>query len=228
MSLFGVWYSIRCFKKCFRFVTESSSVVVSVHLTGQVVHSRVSFDVGGRSTLFHHNRRTVQVDAVVHNQQWVVVVDHVVVYTHAVQVLLEQVLEEQVLFLKGGLLLLDGELVEVDLVVTLVEVVELLELVVAARVDTDDLFDHLLGLFLGIRIGLVEREDLFFLGLKLTTELCCLQDTLTESLVRLESLHALETIGDKSAQVFSLLLSQFSHLVFQVSIMRTNRILLFQ
>ena len=59
------------------------------------------------------------------------VVDNIVVDTDSIQVLLEQVLEEEILFLQSCLLLLDGKFVKMDLVEALVEVIEHLELIVS-------------------------------------------------------------------------------------------------
>ena len=128
-----------------------------VLLEGQVVDNGIALDVGGVGALLHDDGRPVKVDAVVDDEQRVIVVDDVVVHTDTIQVLLQQVLEEEVLLLKGGLLLLDGQLVKMDLVVALVEVVKLLELVVGVWIDTMDLLDELIRLLLSVRISLVER-----------------------------------------------------------------------
>ena len=155
-------------------------MILVVALHGEVVDNGVSLDVGRGSAVFHHDRRPVQVDTVVDDEQRVVVVDDVVVDTDAIQVLLEQVLEEEVFLLKRGLLLLNRQLVQVNLVVALVEVVQLLELVVGVRIDADNLFDHLVGLLLSIRVRLVEGKHFFLLRLKLAAQLSRLEDTLAE------------------------------------------------
>jgi hypothetical protein len=113
------------------------------------------------------DRWPVELQLVVDNQQRVGVVDNVIIDTHTVQVLLEQILEESVFLLKSGLLLFDGQLVKQDLVVTLVELVQVLELLVSFLVEALDLVDADLGLVLDIRVRLVERKDLFFLRFKL-------------------------------------------------------------
>jgi hypothetical protein len=113
------------------------------------------------------DRWPVELQLVVDNQQRVGVVDNVIVDTHTVQVLLEQILEESVFLLKSGLLLFDGQLVKQDLVVTLVELVQVLELLVSFLVEALDLVDADLGLVLDIRVRLVERKDFFFLRFKL-------------------------------------------------------------
>ena len=155
-------------------------MILVVALHGEVVDNGVSLDVGRGGAIFHHDRRPVQVDTVVDDEQRVVVVDDVVVDTDAIQVLLEQVLEEEVFLLKRGLLLLNRQLVQVNLVVALVEVVQLLELVVGVRIDADNLFDHLVGLLLSIRVRLVERKHFFLLRLKLAAQFSRLEDTLAE------------------------------------------------
>ena len=131
-------------------------MVLVVALHGEVVNDGVALDVGRSCAVLHDDGGPVQVDAVVNNQERVVVVDDIVVHADAIQVLLQQVLEEEVLLLKGRLLLLDGQFVQVHLVVALVEVVQLLEFVVAVWVNTNDLFDHLVRLLLSVRVRLVE------------------------------------------------------------------------
>lgn len=98
-------------------------MVIVITLQGKVVHNGIAFDVSGCSAFFHNNRRSVEVDTVVDDKQRVVIVDNIVVDTNTVQILLEQVLEEEVLLFKSGLLFLNGKLVKVDLVVAFVEVV---------------------------------------------------------------------------------------------------------
>ena len=66
--------------------------------------------------------------------------------------MLEQVLEEQVLLLESGLLLLDCQFIKVDLVITLVKVVKLLEFVVGVWVYAENLLDLLLRFLLSIRV----------------------------------------------------------------------------
>ena len=131
-------------------------MIVVVMLPGKVVDNSVALDVGGGGAILHNDRRAVQVDTVVDHKQRVVVVDDVVIDADAIEVLLEQVFEEEVLLLEGCLLLLDRKLVKIDLVVALVEVVELLVLIVGVRIDTDNLIDHLIRLLLGIGVRLVE------------------------------------------------------------------------
>ena len=131
-------------------------MIVVVMLPGKVIYNGVALDVCGGCTILHYDRRAVQVDTVVDHKQRVVVVDDVVIDADAIEVLLEQVFEEEVLLLEGCLLLLDRKLVKIDLVVALVEVVELLVLIVGVRIDTDNLIDHLIRLLLGIGVRLVE------------------------------------------------------------------------
>jgi len=171
------------------------SVVVCVHLASEVVDNSIAFDVDAGCALLHHDRWSVEVDTVVHNEERVAVVDDVVVDADTIQVLLEQVLEEQVLFLKRSLLLLDGKLVEVDLVEALVEVVKLLELIVGMGLNALNLLDLLIRLFCGVRVTLVERQYLFFLSLKLAAQFCSLKDFFTQLLVAAQLLHAVETVG---------------------------------
>ena len=118
-----------------------TSVVISVVLERKVVDDCVTLDVSGCGTIFHDDRRPVEVDAVIDDEKRVVVVDDIVVDTDTIQVLLQQVLEEEVLLLESSLLLLDSKLIEVNLVVALVEVVKLLEFVVGFLLNTEDLLD---------------------------------------------------------------------------------------
>ena len=127
-------------------------MVVVVPLHGVVVDHGVAFDVGRVGAILHNHGRSVQIDTVVDHQQRVVVVDNVVVHTDTIQVLLEQVLEEQVLLLESGLLLLDCQFIKVDLVITLVKVVKLLEFVVGVWVYAENLLDLLLRFLLSIRV----------------------------------------------------------------------------
>jgi len=143
------------------------SVVIGVTLHRGVGNDGVALDHGGVGATVPDDRWPVELQLVVDNQQRVGVVDNVIIDTHTVQVLLEQILEESVFLLKSGLLLFDGQLVKQDLVVTLVELVQVLELLVSFLVEALDLVDADLGLVLDIRVRLVERKDLFFLRFKL-------------------------------------------------------------
>ena len=86
------------------------SVVISLPLHGHIVDDEVSFDERLLLSLFN-NRRSVEINLVVDNQQWVVCIEHVVVDRHSIQVLLQQILEEEVFLLKRRLLFLNGQLV---------------------------------------------------------------------------------------------------------------------
>jgi len=86
------------------------SVVISLPLHGHIVDDEVSFDESLLLSLFN-NRRSVEINLVVDNQQRVVCIEHVVVDRHSIQVLLQQILEEEVFLLKRRLLFLNGQLV---------------------------------------------------------------------------------------------------------------------
>ena len=158
------------------------SVVVGLSLHVVVVDNHVTLDEGLLLSLLDDGR-TVEVDLVVDNEEGVVGVEDVVVDGDTIKVLLEKVLEEEVLLLEGCFLLLDGQLVEVDLVITLVKAIQLLELVIGVGINSDDFLNHLVRLLLGIRVGLVEGKHLLFLSLELTAKLSCLKDALTERLI---------------------------------------------
>ena len=169
--------------------------------------------------LFGDDRGSVKVDLVVDDQQGVVGVDHIVVDTHTIQVLLEQVLKEQVLLLKSGLLLVDGQLVQVDLVKAFVEVVQHLKFVVRVRVKTSDFLDAHVGVFCGIGVRLVERKHFLLFSLKLSAKLSGFQDFLSQVKVGPEGLHAFKTVAGQSAELSFFLLSLAGHLLLQVVVM---------
>jgi hypothetical protein len=98
-----------------------SSEVVGVALHRSVVDYRIALDNSSVSTRVSDDGRSVESKLVVDNQEWVAVVNNIVVNTNTIEVLLQEVLEEGVFLLESGLLLLDGELIEEDLVVALVE-----------------------------------------------------------------------------------------------------------
>ena len=99
-----------------------------------------------------HNRRSVQVDLVVHNEQRIVVVDHIIVDAHTVKILLQQILKEQVFLLKGGFLFLNSQLVEVHFIEALVEVVEQLEFILRVITESSNLLNLDLTLYLTVRV----------------------------------------------------------------------------
>ena len=64
-------------------------MIVVVVLAGKIVDNGVTLDIDRGSTVLHHHRWAVKVDAVVDHEQRVIVVDDIVVDTDAVKVLLE-------------------------------------------------------------------------------------------------------------------------------------------
>ncbi len=78
--------------------------------------------------LFHGGSDDVQF--VVQHHQRVLLLHHVVVQTDPVQVLLQETLQQQVVFLQGFFLLLDRQFVQQHLVVPLVELVQVAVLLV--------------------------------------------------------------------------------------------------
>merc|ERR1740130_539938 len=197
------------------------SVVVGLSLHVVVVDNHVTLDEGLLLSLFD-DRRTVEVDLVVDNEEGVVGVEDVVVDGDTIEVLLEKVLEEEVLFLEGSLLLLNGQLVEVDFVVTFVEVVQLLELIVGSLIHANDLlnsdlsFDHTVG------VRLVERQDLLLLSLEFTAKFSGLKDLLSKRLVVTEGLHALKGVAGQCTQMLLLLLTLLSHGALELLVMLVN------
>ena len=149
------------------------SVIICVPLHGDIVNHSITFDKSlVRLSILSLDWRSIQIDLRVDDQKRIVGVEHIVVDTDTVEVLLQETLEEHILLLEGCLLLLDGKLVKKNLVVSLVEVVEELELVVHSSSHAFDSFDvHVWYFFLRNFVTLIEWEHLLFLGLKLSAEL---------------------------------------------------------
>ena len=108
------------------------------------------------STILSDNWWSVERDFVVHDEQRIIGVDNIVVDTNTVQVLLKQVLEELVFFLKCGLLLFNRKLVKKHLVKALVEVIESLKLIVCIFINALYFFNPYIGLDFDVRIRLIE------------------------------------------------------------------------
>ena len=113
------------------------------------------------------DRRSIEIDLRVDYKQRVIGVEHIIVDADSVEILLEETLEEHILFLKSSLLLLNRQFVQEHLVVSLIEVVEELELVVFLLLDSfDSLHCDVGDVFLHRDLLLlVEGEHLLFLGL---------------------------------------------------------------
>ena len=191
-------------------------VGLSLHLC--VVNDKITFDKGLLLGLFD-DRRPVEIDLVVNYEEGVVRIEHIVVNRHAIQVLLEQVLEEQILLLERSFLLLNSQLIQVDLVVPLVEVVQLLELIVGILINPDNLFDVHFCFDHAVGITLVEGKYLLLFGLELTAKLRSLEDLLTKRLVITEGLHTLEGVHGKHANMTLLLITLLVHVLLQLLVM---------
>ena len=172
-----------------------NSVVVRVSLQSIAVHHSIALNDSGVLGIVTHNRRSVQVDLVVHNEQRIVVVDHIIVDAHTVKILLQQILKEQVLLLKGGFLFLNCQLVEVHFVEALVEVVKQLEFVLRLITESSNLLNLDFTLYLTVRVWLIERQDLLFLSFELSAKFCSFENSLPKCLVISQSLHALKTVS---------------------------------
>ena len=208
-------------------------MIVGISLHGAVIDDIVCLDVGLVGLLVGveaFDGRAIKVDLIVHNQERIVCIHHIVVHTHTIQVLLQQRLKEHVLFLQCGLLLLDGELVEQDLIETLVELIEQLELVVLLLLETLDplnrnLGEAFLGTTSGVGVTLVEGKHLLLLGLQFAAELGCLQDLLAQSLILSQFVHAhLRVQGEVSESAF-LVLAELNHLLLEVVIVFDDHLL---
>jgi hypothetical protein len=66
--------------------------------------------------------------------------------------LFKKVFEEHILLIESGLLLLDCQLVEVNLIVAFVEVVEHFEFIEGVLVKTSDLLDFHIWIFGGVSV----------------------------------------------------------------------------
>ena len=166
------------------------------------------------------HRWSIQVDLRVNDEKWVIGVDDIVVDTYTIEILLQQRLEEHVLFLEGGLLLLDSKLVEKDFVVSLVEVVQELELVVGVLFHSIDLLDwDIWSLFKGDFVTLVEWKYLLLFGFKFSAKLGCLEDLDSQFFIALKGIHTSLRVGGEISKSLFLLISCFGHSNLEVTIM---------
>ena len=110
---------------------------------------------------------SVKINFGVDNQQWIAGIKNIIVDTHAVKILLEERLEEHILFFESCLLLFNSKLIEKDFVVSLVEVIKELELIVLGFLHAFNLLDvYVWNLFHLNFVTLIERKDLFLFGFK--------------------------------------------------------------
>ena len=110
---------------------------------------------------------SVKINFGVDNQQWIAGVKDVIVDTNTVKILLEERLEEHILFFESCLLLFNSKLIEKDFVVSLVEVIKELELIVLGFLHAFNLLDvYVWNLFHLNFVTLIERKDLFLFGFK--------------------------------------------------------------
>ena len=134
---------------------------------------------------------SVKIDFRVNDQQWIAGVKNVIVDTDTVKILLEERLEEHVLFLESCFLLFNGKLIKKNLIVSLVEVIKKLKLIVLGFLHALDLLNiNIWNLFHLDFVTLVEWKNLLFLSLKFSTELSCLKNFLSKFLVLGKFIHA--------------------------------------
>ena len=197
------------------------SVIICVSLHGNIVYNCIAlYKCLVWLTIHSLNRRSVQVDLGVDDQERIVRVEHIVIDADTIEVLLEKTLEEHVLLLESCLLLFDGELVKENLVVSLVEVVQKLELVVLALSQAIHLFDvDVRNLFGELITLLVEGKHFLFFSFELSTEFGCFEDFFSKLLVALESIHTRLRVHSKITKSFLFLVSGNSHGPFKVVIM---------
>lgn len=121
---------------------------------------------------------------------------------------------------------LNGQLVEQDLVESLVEGVKELELVESSLSETlNDLNLKFWLVLSGVWIRLVEWQDLLFLSLKLSTELSSLEDLLSKLVILLKFVHSILRVHRKVSKSLVLLLSGLEHLPLEVMVMPDNPVL---
>ena len=151
---------------------------------------------------------SVKIDFGVNDQQWIAGVKNVIVDTDTIKILLEERLEEHVLFFECGFLLFDGKLVEENLIVSLVEVIKKLELIVLGFLHSLDLLNiNIWNLFHLDFITLVEWKNLLFLSLKFSAELSCLKNLLSKLLILGKLIHASFRVVGQITKSFLFLLS---------------------
>lgn len=95
--------------------------------------------------MVHLDRLLGEVDAVVDNKERVVGLEDFVVEGDAVEIVLEERLQHLVVLAECFLLLLDGQSVQLHLIVSFKEVVQVLELLILLRCQLLELVPHLLG-----------------------------------------------------------------------------------
>ena len=185
---------------------------------GDVVDDEVSLDEGLFLRLFD-DWWTVQVHLVVHYQERVVRIKHIIIDRHTIKILLQQILEKEVFLLKRCFLFFNCQLVKVHLVVAFVEVVELFKLVIRILLNPDDLLNVHVCLDHAVWVALLEGEDFFFLGFELAAKLGGFQDLFTEVLVAGECLHTLKRITSQHTNMPLLLIPLLRHILLQLLIM---------
>lgn len=108
---------------------------------------------------------------------------------------------------------LDGQLVEQDLVESLVEGVKELELVESSLSETlNDLNLEFWLVLSGVWIRLIEWQDLLFLSLQLSAELSSLEDLLSKLVILLKFVHSILRVHGKVSKSLVLFLSGLEHL----------------
>ena len=117
-------------------------------------------------------------------------------------------------------MLLDGKLVEEDLVVSLVEVVQELELIVGILFHTVDLLNRdVWRLFKGYFVALIERKHFLLFSFKFSTQLSSLKNLNSQLFKALKSIHAGFRIGGEISESSFFLVSGFLHGDFEFTVM---------
>lgn len=210
------------------------SIVVSVTLHSTIVDDVVGVDDGlvwctipGESL----DGRAIKVDLVVNDKKRIVGIHHVVVDTDTIQILLKQTLEEHILLLQCGLLLVDGKSIEENLIKAFIELVEQLKLIILLFLETFDSFngdlrEAFLGTSGGIRVTLIERQDLLLLSLELAAEFGSLKNLFSEPLIVSELVHAPLGVKSEVSKAAFLILTELDHLLLEIVVMLHNHLFL--
>ena len=211
------------------FSIFENSVVVGLSLHCNVVDGGITLNEGlVRLSIHSFNRWSVKIDLGVDDEERVVGVDDIVVHTDTIKVLLQEGLEEHVLFLKSCLLLLNCQLVKEYLVVSFVEVVQQLEFIVSVLLHTFNLFNVDVRNFLKCNlITLVEWQNFFFLCFKLSAKLSCLQNLFSQLSVSCKRVHTCLGIHGQVTKSPLFFVSCLLHGLFKLMVMIDNAISLF-
>ena len=152
------------------------------------------------------------VNFVVDDEKGVVVFQHIVIEGDSIQVLLEKRLKKVIVLLEGLLLLFNGQLIEQNLIVPLIEVLEVVVLFDLGRLEFVEVFPEVFGNLTVIDGAFVEGQNFFLLGFESPAELRRLEDLFSELRVLLEFKNGVSRVVRELLQPVGLFESEFLHL----------------